>query len=80
MLNLGLIATAWEFGLSTHPTLPKQYNFVADYNNKGVLVDTKKDELTDDGFATRCKPSFVHVYHHWMDHSWSIWQWIESKG
>lgn len=74
-----LIATTWEFGLSEHPTLPKEFNFIADYNNNGVQVDKTTDQLTDDGFSTSHQACFVHVYHHWMDKSWPIWQWVETK-
>lgn len=74
-----LIATAWEFGLANHPTLDKRFNFLADYNNKGVHVDHQTSEVTDDGFNTRHKPALVHIYHHWMDKNWPVWQWIESK-
>jgi hypothetical protein len=74
-----LIATAWEFGLQNHPTLSKEYNFIADYNNNGVLINPQTNELTDDGFVSTYQASLVHVYHHWMDKSWPIWQWIESK-
>jgi hypothetical protein len=74
-----LIATAWEFGLAGHPTLNKQFNFLADFNNKGVQIDTQTDEITDDGFSTRHKPALLHVYHHWMDQSWPVWQWIELR-
>jgi len=74
-----LIATAWEFGLENHPTLSKQFNFIADFNNTGVQINQDTNQLTDDGFVTTYNASLVHVYHHWMDKSWPIWQWIESK-
>lgn len=74
-----LIATAWEFGLSNHQTLSKQYNFIADYYNNGVQINANENLITDDGFITSYKPAFVHVYHHWMDNTWPIWQWITTK-
>jgi hypothetical protein len=74
-----LIATAWEFGLANHPTLSKKFNFIADYNNNGVQINTKTGHITDDGFVTSYEPAFVHVYHHWGNKSWPIWQWIETK-
>lgn len=74
-----LIATAWEFGLNNQQTLSKQFNFIADYYNKGIMVDVAKNTITDDGFKTTYQPSLIHVYHHWMDKDWYIWQWIESK-
>jgi hypothetical protein len=74
-----LIATAWEFGLSKHTTLTKNYNFIADYNNPGVQINPITNQISDDGFATSHKPCLVHVYHNWMDKNWAIWQWIETK-
>ncbi len=75
-----LIATAWEFGLAHHPPLSKRFNFIADYNNNGVQVNPETNELTDNGFATTYQAALVHVYHHWMDKTWPIWQWLETKG
>ena len=74
-----LIATAWEFNLAKHPTLSKQFNFIADYNNNGVKINPQTNQITDDGFVTSYQASLVHVYHHWMDKTWPIWQWIETK-
>jgi hypothetical protein len=31
-----LIATVWEFNLQDNPLLPKEYNYIADYNNPKV--------------------------------------------
>ncbi len=74
-----LIATAWEFGLNNHPLLSKKFNFIADYNNNGVQIDAQKELITDDGFKTVYQPALVHVYHHWEDNTWPIWQWIAKK-
>jgi HD superfamily phosphohydrolase YqeK len=74
-----LIATAWEFGLSNHPTLSKKWNFIADYFNNGLMLNSNEGILTDDGFNTSYKPSFMHVYHNWGKQDWEIWQWIENK-
>ncbi len=74
-----LIATAWEFGLANHPTLPKQFNFIADYNNINVQINPTTNQITDNGFVTSHKPVFIHVYHHWMDTTWPVWQWIEAR-
>ena len=73
-----LIATAWEFGLSEHKPLAKRFNFIADYHNNGVQVNAATNQITDDGFATSHSPALVHVYHHWMDKTWPIWQWVET--
>jgi hypothetical protein len=74
-----LIATAWEFGLNNHPTLSKKWNFIADYFNNGLMLNSNEGIVTDDGFSTSYKPSFMHVYHNWGKQDWGIWQWIETK-
>ncbi len=74
-----LIAAAWEFGLNNHPLLSKRWNFIADYNNKNLMLDSKHGLITDDGFETSYNPVFVHVYHNWGKHDWNIWQWIETN-
>ncbi|MDZ4667770.1 MAG: hypothetical protein SGJ00_07785 [bacterium] len=74
-----LIATAWEFGLANHPTLSKRFNFIADYYNNGLQINPTTSQITDDGFEHSYSPAMVHVYHHWEDKTWNIWQWIETK-
>ena len=73
-----LIATAWEFGLEKHPTLNKKWNFIADYNNAG-LEFKKEGKFTDDYWKTSYQASFVHIYHHWGDSSWDLWNWVEAN-
>jgi len=73
-----LIATAWEMGMQGHSTLPYRFNLIADYNHhalhhKGNLifaVGNQKEEV---------KPEFIHVYHHWADHDWDVWQAVEAR-
>ncbi len=73
-----LIATVWENGLQKHPTLPVEFNFLADYNHismvhKGNLsfdISEKQKEV---------KPHLVHVYHHWANTKWDVWQAIENR-
>jgi hypothetical protein len=74
-----LIATVWEFGLSNHPTLSKQWNFIADYYNNGLMLDEVCGLITDDGFKTSYKPNFIHVYHNWGNQDWNIWKWLTKK-
>lgn len=68
-----LIATVWEFGLQNHQTLSKQWNFIADYYKEGLDFN-KEGEYTDNYWKHRYKVSFIHVYHHWGDDSWPLWQ------
>jgi hypothetical protein len=74
-----LIATAWEFGLNNHPTLNKKWNFIADYNNKGLTLDQTKNLISDNAMQTAISPNFIHVYHHWADENWDVWNWVREK-
>lgn len=74
-----LIATAWEFGLESHPSLSKKWNFIADYYNKGLILKAGQNQISDDGFKKSYQPAFIHVYHHWGDESWAVWRWVKNK-
>lgn len=74
-----LIATVWQFGLNNHKTLSKQWNFIADYNKSG-LDFTSSGKFTDDHWQSQYQPSLLHVYHHWGDISWSVWNWVLKQG
>jgi hypothetical protein len=43
------------------------------------MLSSKDGIITDDGFNTSYKPSFMHVYHNWGKQDWEIWQWIKNK-
>ncbi len=74
-----LIANVWEFGLENHPTLSKEWNFIADFYNKELALNKVEDTISDNSFKTAYKPKFIHVFHNWKNTDWEIWQWIESK-
>lgn len=68
-----LAATAWHFGLERHPTLPVEFNLIADYYHprlryKGNL----RFEL--DNRAGEISPCFLHIYHQWGNPTWPLWQ------
>lgn len=72
-----LIATAWKFGLQHHPTLPIEFNFIADY----YLL--RLQYLGDFSFRLQgskatIRPQFLHIYHHFGDKSWELWQDVEK--
>ena len=73
-----LIATAWEFGLDKHPSLEKKWNFLADYYKEGLDFNNK-GEFTDDYWNTRQKVNFIHIYHHWGDENWALWNWVTAQ-
>lgn len=74
-----LIATAWEFGLDRHPLLDKQWNFIADFQNKGLVLNELNGGISDDNLKKTYHPNFIHVYHNWGNSEWDIWNWIINK-
>ncbi|MFN8321364.1 MAG: glycosyltransferase [Chitinophagales bacterium] len=72
-----LIATVWQFGLQYHPTLPQQFNLIADYLHRNIEhTGNLQFELKKEGVTVI--PDFIHVYHHWADKRWDVWQAVES--
>jgi len=74
-----LIATAWEYGLEQMVPLGKEWNFLCDHNNPLLGLLPEKGEFSDDGFRTTVRPNLVHVYHHFGDTDWYIWNWIAGQ-
>ena len=74
-----LIATAWEFGLQNHPTLSKEWNFIADFHNNKLALSQKSNTITDDLFQTSYQPKFIHIFHEWGNENWEVWKWVKSK-
>jgi len=72
-----LIATVWKFHLQHQKLLPQEFNFIADYDNPNVRF---KDGIgfTLNNFKTVFNPNFIHVYHHFGNKNWNIWQGIEK--
>ncbi len=73
-----LVAAAWKHGLQDQATLPREFNFLADYHKPGLSFDAVR------GFSFAGRPGFVrpylvHVYHHWGDRDWAVWRWLETR-
>ncbi len=68
-----LAATVWKFGLEEKNVLPKKFNWITEYANIEI---SWKQELgyTKDNFKSVFKPNLLHIYHHWGDAEWSIWE------
>lgn len=67
-----LIATVWEFQLQNHITLKREYNFLADYNHRTMqYIGNMEFTFTDSDEIF--KPVFIHIYHHWGDLQWHVW-------
>ena len=74
-----LIATAWEFGMDKAPLLSKRFNFIADYYNPRLMLGDGGNTITDDAFATDYKPAFIHIYHHFGNNDWDLWNWVDGR-
>lgn len=72
-----LIATVWKLGLQDHPTLDKKWNLIMDYYNHQLDV-LDDGSVTIDG-RTKIFPELVHIYHHWEDTSWGVWNQVMDK-
>jgi hypothetical protein len=74
-----LIATAWQFGLQQSTMLSKKFNFIADYSNPKLMVSLDKRYITDDAFKTKYAPAFIHIFHHFGEEGWFVWNWVTGK-
>ena len=72
-----LIATVVSRNLTRHPTLPEEYNFIADFYKPEIVACHKQPGTFRKGNKI-IRPAFVHVYHHFGDNSWDVWKHIES--
>jgi hypothetical protein len=74
-----LAVSAWKFKLQDMETLSVRFNFITEYVNPNIKWDTTKGYTFND-FKTHFTPAFLHIYHHWGDKDWSIWQSILELG
>ena len=74
-----LIATAWQLGLQNSPLLSKKFNFIADPSNPRLMLSDDRKFITDDAFQTQYSPAFIHVFHHFGNSDWEIWNWVTEK-
>lgn len=72
-----LIVTAHQFGLQNHCTLPEEFNFIADFYKPYIYPHHQKVNSFFKGNKI-ITPSFIHVYHHFGDKQWDVWQRIEQ--
>ncbi len=73
-----LIATVWKQGLQEHPTLCPKFNFIVDHGHP-EREHLGKLQFKVTGLKEAVRPSFIHVYHHWADPLWDVWQEIEER-
>lgn len=68
-----LAVCVWKFGIQKMRTLPVRFNFITEKENDHVRYESGKGYTYND-FKTIFEPAFLHVYHHWANNEWSIWQ------
>lgn len=73
-----LIASAWKYNLKNHPTLPQEFNFIADYYKFDINVEIDSYEFVIKKGNKKIKPYFVHVYHEFGTKGWELWDSIEK--
>lgn len=71
-----LAAATWKFGLQDMKTLPIQCNFLADFYKPEISFKDGTG-FTFDNFKNTFQPILIHIYHHFGDKRWNIWQYIE---
>lgn len=72
-----LIATVWQMGLQQHPVLPPAFNLIADYGHQ-MIKHTGGLHFRYKNVVHTVKPHFIHIYHHWADKAWDVWQQVEQ--
>lgn len=71
-----LIATTWKFKMQKSKPLNNRWNLILDYNdaqlnfNKILQAHHQNDK--------KKAPQFLHVYHHFADRNWHVWNTIEE--
>lgn len=73
-----LIATVWQMGLQRHPTINPVFNLIADYHQRS-LKHLGHLHFKYEGEKKIIEPNFIHIYHHWGNKSWDVWNEVEKK-
>ena len=72
----GTLATsAWKFGLQHHARLDTRFNFIVDYNSRSQKY--LGDLTFDNSNGQHVRPVMAHVFHHFGDKDWVVWEEIE---
>ncbi|NSW45334.1 MAG: hypothetical protein HPY79_05935 [Bacteroidales bacterium] len=72
-----LIATVFQYNLQNHPLLPEKFNFIADFYKPEITVDKSKSLLLKGNKIIQ--PAMIHIYHHWGDEQWDVWQFVKTQ-
>ena len=75
-----LAATVWEFGLQDSHVLRKEFNFIVDYfRNSRLAISSDGAQITNDPSSVYTTPALIHVFHHFGDKTWDIWNWVDKQ-
>jgi hypothetical protein len=71
-----LIATTWRFNRQKSKPLNSRWNYIIDFNNPKLNIQ-KIIEQHRENHVNKA-PQFLHVYHHFQDYDWHVWNSIEQ--
>lgn len=74
-----LVLAVWNQGLQNQPTLDPKWNFLLDYDKAEISNQGNEYKLLYDGETIEF-PEFVHIYRHFGDTTWSVWNYIMQNG
>jgi hypothetical protein len=75
-----LVATVWEFGLQDSRVLRKEFNFIVDYFQNGrFAISADGSQIIDHTSSACTTPAMMHIFHHFGDKTWDIWNWIDNQ-
>ena len=75
-----LAATVWEFGLQKSCVLRKEFNFIVDYFRNGNFgISSDGSQIADYTTLAYTTPALIHVFHHFGDKTWDIWNWLDKQ-
>jgi hypothetical protein len=72
-----LIATVWKFGLQRQPLLDSKFNYIVDYTNQQQQYLGSLE--FKDSKHERMKAHLLHIFHHFGDLEWNVWQDVETR-
>jgi len=74
-----LVAVAWKMGLQNHPVMDSKWNFLIDYDKGEILQSGDDVTLLYKGVPLEL-PEFSHIYSHFGDETWDVWNFLIQKG
>ncbi|HOY31924.1 MAG TPA: hypothetical protein PKW80_08610 [Bacteroidales bacterium] len=72
-----LAVTFWEYDLHRQKLIPETFNYILDYNCEKTAYHPEMG-YTKNNFQSYCWPKFVHIFHHFGDKDWPLWNETEK--